>query len=132
MQNSSDDAYDRSVKIKGRTAIDIEHKNILTEDEKRISNKISSIYGVDLEEAKEIHLNYHLYRISSFLFDRAIKHGMTYSMFQNRISNTNIIEHAYGVSQGEMIEMAAVDKLYKELCSLEYGAEEDRYISFYS
>jgi hypothetical protein len=53
-------------------------------------------------------------------------------MFQNRISNTNIIEHAYGVSQGEMIEMAAVDKLYKELCSQEYGAEEDRYISFYS
>ena len=45
---------------------------------------------------------------------------------------SNIIEHAYGVSQGEMIEMAAVDKLYKELCSLEYGAEEDRYISFYS
>ena len=132
MQNSSDDAYDRSVKIKGRTAIDIEHKNILTEDEKRISNKISSIYGVDLEEAKEIHLNYHLYRISSFLFDRARKHGMTYSMFQKRISNTNIIEHAYGVSQGEMIEMAAVDKLYKELCSLEYGAKEDRYISFYS
>ena len=132
MQNSSDDAYDRSVKIKGRTAIDIEHKNILTEDEKRISNKISSIYGVDLEEAKEIHLNYHLYRISYFLFDRARKHGMTYSMFQNRISNTNIIEHAYGVSQGEMIEMAAVDKLYKELCSLEYGAKEDRYISFYS
>ena len=132
MQNSSDDAYDRSVKIKGRTAIDIEHKNILTEDEKRISNKISSIYGVNLEEAKEIHLNYHLYRISSFLFDRARKHGMTYSMFQNRISNTNIIEHAYGVSQGEMIEMAAVDKLYKELCSLEYGTEEDRYISFYS
>jgi hypothetical protein len=122
------------LKLRGRIAIDNEHKDILKEDERRMNIKISNMYGVDQEEAREIHINYHIHRISSLLFDRAKKHGMTDLMIINRIKDLNIIRLAYMVSEGELIEMAAADILYKELCTVEeegYSTKEDRYINFY-
>jgi hypothetical protein len=57
---------------------------------------------------------------------------MTDSMFVDRVKNLDIYEHASMVAQGELIEMAAVDVLYKELCEAESkGSREDRYINFY-
>jgi hypothetical protein len=131
MQNPNNESNIKSLKLRGRRAIDIEHKNKLKEDETRINTKISNIYKVDLEEAKDIHINYHSDRIFFFVRDRAKKNGMTDSMFMERIKNTNIYEYAFRVSQGELIEMAAIDLLYKELCQEEKGIREDRYINFY-
>ena len=100
--------------------------------ETRINIKISDIYRVDLEEAKDIHINYHSGRIFFLLSARAKKNGMTDSMFIDRVKNMNIYECALSVAQGELIEMAAVDLLYEELCEQESkGTRQDRYNSFY-
>jgi hypothetical protein len=132
MQNSNNEPNVESLKLRGRRAIEVEHKNKLKEDETRITIKISNIYRVDLEEAKDIHINYHSDRIIFFLMDRAKKNGMIYSMFVDKLRNMSIYEYALKVAQGELVEMAAVDLLYKELCKEENkGRREDRYINFY-
>jgi len=125
-------------KLRGKSAINILHKSILKEDEKRVNVKISNIYGVDLDEAKEIHTNYHLQRIFSLLLERAKKQGMTESLFVDKVSDLDVQEFAYQVSMGELIEMAAIDLLYKQLCEIQDNIisnnviREDRYINFYS
>ena len=118
---------------RGRIALDLEHENILGEDERRINTKICILYGVEAEEAKEIHTNYHSDRLYFLLRDRARKHGMTESTFLERLESLNFYHHAYCVSRGELMEMAAVDILYKELCNTNNGASnfDDRYVSFY-
>jgi hypothetical protein len=119
-------------KLRGKLDIDMTHRSISKEDERRINIKISNFYGVGLEEAKEIHINYHSYRIFSFLLDRAKKQGMTEHMFVDLVKDLNLQEYAYRVSTGELIEMAAVDLLYKILCYVQNDSNrEDRYINFY-
>jgi hypothetical protein len=136
--NNSDPTNIESTKLRGKSAIDISHKSILKEDEKRINSKISDIYGVDLDEAKEIHINYHLQRIFSLLLERVKKQGMTESLFVDIVRDLDVQEFAYQVSTGELIEMAAIDLLYKRLCEIQNnnfsnsGLREDRYINFYS
>jgi hypothetical protein len=136
--NNSDPTNIESTKLRGKSAIDISHKSILKEDEKRINIKISDIYGVDLDEAKEIHINYHLQRIFSLLLERVKKQGMTESLFVDKVRDLDVQEFAYQVSMGELIEMAAIDLLYKRLCEIQNnnfsnsGLREDRYINFYS
>jgi hypothetical protein len=139
--NNSDNGDPTDVepsKLRGKSAIDILHKSILKEDEKRINVKISNIYGVDLDEAKEIHINYHLQRIFSLLLERAKKQGMTESLFVDKVRDLDVQEFAYQVSMGELIEMAAIDLLYKQLCEIQNNIisnnvrREDRYINFYS
>jgi hypothetical protein len=134
--NSSHTNADPS-KLRGKIALDIWHKSISKDDEKRINIKISNIYKVDLEEAKEIHANYHLNRIISLLLDWAKKHGMTESIFAAKQRDLDVQELAYQVSMGELIEIAAVELLYKQLCYAATNTNssqttEDRYINFYS
>ncbi|MGB8936635.1 MAG: hypothetical protein WCC17_16200 [Candidatus Nitrosopolaris sp.] len=116
---------------RGRIALDLEHENISKEDERRIDTRICILYGVEAEEAKEIHTNYHSHRLYLLLRDRARKHGMTESTFLERLKSLNIYHFAYIVSQGQLMEMAAVDVLYKGLYNSEYKDPDDRYISFY-
>jgi hypothetical protein len=134
--NSSHTNADPS-KLRGKIALDIWHKSISKDDEKRINVKISNIYKVDLEEAKEIHANYHLNRIISLLLDWAKKHGMTESIFAAKQRDLDAQELAYQVSMGELIEIAAVELLYKQLCYAATNTNSskttgDRYINFYS
>ena len=134
MENDKNEPNGESTKLRGRTAISIEHQNIsASQEEKRLNNKISEMYGVDSDEAIDIHVNYHLDRISAFLLRRARKSGMVESMFFKRLNNLNTIGYAYSVSQGELLEMAAVDILYKQLCNLHNNDQpmDDRYVSFY-
>ena len=130
-----DHSHDRSnSQQRGRIALDLEHENILEEDERRIDIRICILYGVEAEEAKEIHTNYHSNRLYFLLRDRARKHGMTESTFLERLKSLNIYHYAYIVSRGQLMEMAAVDVLYKGLCNSEYNEAnnfDDRYISFY-
>jgi hypothetical protein len=129
------DSHDNSnSQQRGRIALDLEHKNILEEDERRIDTKICILYGVEAEEAKEIHTNYHFHRLYFLLRDRARKHGMTESTFLARLESLNFYHYAYVVSRGELMEMAAVDILYKGLCNSENNGSsnfDDRYVSFY-
>jgi hypothetical protein len=130
-----DHSQDRpSSRQRGRVALDLEHENILEEDERRIDVRICTLYGVEAEEAKEIHTNYHSHRLYSLLLDRARKHGMTESTFLERLKSLNFYHYAYIVSRGQLMEMAAVDVLYKGLCKSENNGPDnldDRYISFY-
>lgn len=136
--NNGDPTDVESSKLRGKSAINILHKSILKEDEKRVNVKISNIYGVDLDEAKEIHTNYHLQRIFSLLLERAKKQGMTESLFVDKVRDLDVQEFAYQVSMGELIEMAAINLLYKQLCEIQNNMisnnviREDRYINFYS
>jgi hypothetical protein len=136
--NNGDPTDVEPSKLRGKSAINILHKSILKEDEKRVNVKISNIYGVDLDEAKEIHTNYHLQRIFSLLLERAKKQGMTESLFVDKVRDLDVQEFAYQVSMGELIEMAAIDLLYKQLCEIQDNMisnnviREDRYINFYS
>ncbi|MGE5660622.1 MAG: hypothetical protein ACM3X1_00080 [Ignavibacteriales bacterium] len=134
MEKNKNDLNNESSKLRGRTAISIQHQNIsAAQEEKRLNNKISEMYGVDSDEAIDIHVNYHLDRISAFLLRRARKNGMLESMFFKRLKSLNAIGYAYNVAQGELLEMAAVDILYKQLCNLQNNDEptDDRYVSFY-
>ena len=136
--NNGDPTDVEPSKLRGKSAINILHKSILKEDEKRVNVKISNIYGVDLDEAKEIHINYHLQRIFSLLLERAKKQGMIESLFVDKVGDLDVQEFAYQVSMGELIEMAAIDLLYKQLCEIQDNIisnnviREDRYINFYS
>ena len=136
--NNGDPTDVEPSKFRGKSAINILHKSILKEDEKRVNGKISNIYGVELDEAKEIHTNYHLQRIFSLLLERAKKQGMTESLFVDKVRDLDVQEFAYQVSMGELIEMAAIDLLYKQLCEIQNNMisnsviREDRYINFYS
>ena len=121
---------------RGRIALDIWHRSISKDDEKRINIKISKIYEVDLDEAMDIHINYHSDRIISLLLDWAKKHGMKESTFTSSLRDLDVHELAYQTSMGEVIEIAAVELLYKQLRD-NYkinGSQtsEDRYINFYS
>lgn len=130
-----DDSHNHSKnQQRGRIALDLEHENILEEDERRIDTKICILYGVEAEEAKEIHANYHSDRLYFLLRDRARKHGMTESTFLEKLESLNFYSYAYMVSRGQLMEMAAVDILYKGLCNPENSGHDgfdDRYISFY-
>lgn len=88
------------------------------------------MYGVEADEAKDIHTNYHSHRLYLLLRDRARKHGMTESTFLEMLKGLNVYHYAQIVSQGRLMEMAAVDLLYKGLYISEYD-QGDRYISFY-
>ena len=135
IEESMDNSQNRSkTQQRGRIALDLEHKNILEEDERRIDTKICVLYGVEAEEAKEIHANYHSDRLYFLLRDRARKHGMTEPTFLEKLESLNFYSYAYNVSRGQLMEMAAVDILYKGLCNSENNGPnnfDDRYISFY-
>src|ERR671932_2278437 len=138
MQESNNNEHSNSdgSEPRGRIALDIWHRNLSKDDEKRINLKISNTYKVDLEEARDIHINYHSNRIISLLFNWAKKHGMTESTFTSNLRDLDVHELAYQTSMGEVIEIAAVELLYKQLRD-NYkinGSQtsEDRYINFYS
>jgi hypothetical protein len=134
MEKDKNDPNDESLKIRGRMAISIQHQNIsAAQEEKRLNYKISEMYGVDSDEAIDIHVNYHLDRISAFLLRRARKNGMLESMFFKRLNSLNTIGYAYSVAQGELLELAAMDILYKQLCNVRNNDQpaDDRYVSFY-
>ena len=59
---------------------------------------------------------------------------MTESTFLEKLESLNFYHYAYIVSRGELMEMAAVDILYKGLCNSENNGPsnfDDRYVSFY-
>lgn len=134
MQQPSNNSNTNSVKkLKGKSAIHAAHVGISKDDEKRINRQILEIYkGINLDEAEDIHCNYHAERIISVLIELAAKHGMTKSVFDERIKQLNINELAYQVATGQLLEMAAVDLLYDKIRNFEgQNSKKDRYINFY-
>ena len=63
--------------FKGKSALDALHEDIVKEKEKNLNLKISDMYGVDYEEANEIHINYHSLRLKKMIQKSEILSSMS-------------------------------------------------------
>jgi hypothetical protein len=127
MMQDSDDAK----KLRGRPAIQSAHGGITGEDESRLDAIISDLYGVDIDEAAEIHLNYHVDRIVAGLARRSGEKGIKNSMFAERLQRLDVSGAAYQVAKGKLTEAAAIDALFRAVLGMENPDKHDRYVSFY-
>lgn len=115
-------------KLKGRSAIEAAHVGVTGEDETRLDATICTLYGVDGDEAAEIHANYHVDKILASLAKRAGENGMKRKILADRIPHLDIHGTAYQVAKGKLTEAAAVDALFRVLAIMESnGKAEDRF-----
>jgi hypothetical protein len=102
-------------KLRGKDAIYDIHRELSQSDENIINFKISEIYSVPLEEADEIHINYHLDRIGVALKSMAEKRDLPeYELF-NRLNILDVQHYANEVSKGLILERAAIDFLFRKI-----------------
>ena len=113
--------------LKGKNAIDTLHNNITKENEKNINLKISDIYGVDYDEANEIHMNYHTLRIKNLVKKSDTLHKMS-STLENYF---DISVLSSKVVTGEITENTCLDILINTIKNHSEYQMKDRYISFY-
>ena len=114
--------------LKGKNAIDILHKDISKDNEKNINLKISDIYGVDFDEANEIHMNYHTLRIKNLIKKSDILYKMS-SMLENYFDITALSSK---VVTGEITENSCLDILINAVKNQAQYQKKDRYINFYN
>ena len=118
-------------KPRGRSAIHAAHGGVTSEDEARLDLMISDLYGVDGEEAAEIHLNYHLDRLVGGLVRRCSEKGVRTDTIPDRIRYLKVSGFADQVAKGKLSEAAAIDALFRSIRAMENQAKDDRYINFY-
>jgi hypothetical protein len=119
-------------KPRGKAQLDAAHRGIAKEDEAKLNTVISQTYGVENEEALDIHVNYHAERLLASLEKRARENGMAGRAFEAKAQQLDIASVAYQVATGQLVEAAAVDVLFRGLYSIEsQGGDNDRYINFY-
>jgi ribulose 1,5-bisphosphate carboxylase large subunit-like protein len=119
-------------RLRGKSAIDAAHEGITGEDEVRLDSAISALYGVDGDEALEIHANYHIDRIFAQLVQRARQNGMKKSAIAKRLAGLDFNTIGSQVAVGKLAEAAAVDLLFRQLANAETRTRpDDRYIQFY-
>ncbi len=114
--------------LKGKNAIDILHKDISKDNEKNINLKISDIYGVDFDEANEIHMNYHTLRIKNLIKKSDILYKRS-SMLENYFDITTLSSK---VVTGEITENSCLDILINAVKNQAQYQKKDRYINFYN
>jgi hypothetical protein len=123
MNNDSNSG--RARELRGKTAIYNVHRELSHSDENTINFKVSEMYSVPLEEAEEIHVNYHLDRIATALKDRAQRCSLSEYDLISRLDPSEIQHYANEVSKGLLLERAAVDFLFNRVCPTE------KYMNFY-
>ncbi len=116
-------------KLRGRSAIEAAHVGVTGEDEARLDATISQLYGVESDEAAEIHANYHIDKILESLTRRAGENGMKRQTLAERVQHLDILNTAHQVAKGKLTEAAAVDALFRSLSTIESGGkiEDDRF-----
>lgn len=118
-------------KLRGRSAIQAAHQGITSEDEARVDDMISDLYGVKMDEAGDIHLNYHVDRILNTLARRGGEKGIERNKLAERLQHLDLPSAAYQVTKGKLTEAAAVDTLFRAIEATENPDMNDRYVSFY-
>jgi hypothetical protein len=118
-------------KLRGRTAIRAAHGDITNEDEVRLDLMISDLYGVDNDEAAEIHLNYHIDRMLAALEVRCKQRGITSESIADRLRYLDVSAVARQVVKGKLSEAAAIDSLFRSMQATQNPDSDDRYINFY-
>ncbi|WP_148686750.1 hypothetical protein [Candidatus Nitrosocosmicus hydrocola] len=126
-ENSPEDIDDKIVS-KGKNALDTLHENIVKEKEKDLNLKISDIYGVDYDEASEIHINYHNLRIRKMIERSESLSGM--KKFID--SNFDLKNLSAQVAFGQITENTCMDILIGIMKNQKEVKIKDRYINFYS
>ena len=116
---NNDASSGRARELRGKNAIYNVHRELSHSDENTINFKVSEIYSVPIEEAEEIHVNYHLDRIASALKDRAQRCSLGEYDFISRLDPSEIQHCANEVSKGLLLERAAVDSLFNRVCPTE-------------
>ena len=119
---------DNKLPYKGKSALDALHEDIVKEKEKNLSLKISDIYGVDYEEANEIHINYHNLRLKKMIKKSEILSGMSAFIDNNLDLKTLSTQVAFG----EITENTCIDILISVMKNQKETRVKDRYINFYS
>jgi hypothetical protein len=114
--------------FKGKNALDALHEDIIKEKEKNLGLKISDIYGVDYEEANEIHVNYHFLRLKKMIEKSEILSSM--SAFIE--SHLDLKSLSTQVAFGEMSENTCIDILISVMKNQKETKIKDRYINFYN
>jgi|SRR6185312_1949695 hypothetical protein len=128
VDDKKSDNNDNNTLKKGKNAIDMLHKNISKENEKYINLKISDIYGVDFDEANEIHMNYHILRIKNLIKKSDILYKMS-SILENYFDISNL---SLKVVNGEITENSCLDILINAVKNHSQYQKKDRYINFYN
>jgi hypothetical protein len=118
-------------KLRGRTAIRAAHGGITNEEEARLDLMISDLYGVDNDEAAEIHLNYHIDKMLAALAVRCKQTGITSESIADRLRYLDVSAVARQVAKGKLSEAAAIDSLFRSLQATQNQDSDDRYINFY-
>ena len=118
-------------KLRGKPAIEAAHVGLTGEDEAWLDTMISNLYGVESDEAADIHASYHVERILLALEKRAREKGMTKEALIKKVDYLDFSGAARQVAKGKMTEAAAVDTLFRGLSGMENPHREDRYINFY-
>jgi len=118
-------------KLRGKPAIEAAHAGVTGEDEARLDSTISSLYGVESDEAADIHTSYHVERIFMSLDRRARENGMKAQTLIERLQYLDVSGAARQVAKGKMTEAAAVDSLFRGLSTTENPRRDDRYFNFY-
>lgn len=126
--NNNEPEENNKVKSKGKSALDLLHKDIIKENEKNINLKISDIYGVDFDEANEIHINYHTLRIKNLIK----KTDILYKMISTIENYSDIPNLSSKVVNGEITENSCIDMLINAVKNQSQSQRKDRYINFYS
>ncbi|HEU5119728.1 MAG TPA: hypothetical protein VFT71_01970 [Candidatus Nitrosocosmicus sp.] len=119
---------DNKIVTKGKNALDLLHENIVKEKEKDLNLKISDMYGVDYDEAIEIHINYHNLRIK-----KMIEKSESLSGKKSFIdSNFDLKNLSAQVAFGQITENTCMDILIGLMKNQKEAKIRDRYINFYS
>jgi hypothetical protein len=127
IDDNDSDKKDNSV-LKGKSALDLLHRDISKENEKNINLKISEVYGVDYDEANDIHTNYHTLRIQNLIKKSDILFKMSPTL-ENLFDITNLSSE---VVTGEITENSCLDILINTVKNHAEYKKKDRYINFYS
>ncbi|MFI5406773.1 MAG: hypothetical protein ACHQ1D_09705 [Nitrososphaerales archaeon] len=114
--------------FKGKSALDALHEDMVKEKEKNLNLKISDMYGVDYEEADEIHINYHSLRLKKMIQKSEILSSM--SAFID--SHLDLKTLSTQVAFGEITENTCIDILISVMKNQKETRIRDRYINFYS
>jgi hypothetical protein len=116
---------------RGRSAIQAAHGGVTGEDEAKLDLMISDLYGVDSDEAAEIHLNYHIDRMLAALARRCAERGIKSDAIADRLRYLDLSGAANQVAKGRLSEPAAIDALFRAVRAVDNQDSDDRYISFY-
>jgi hypothetical protein len=119
-------------KIKGKAALDKAHQGLWVQDEQRFDSTISTIYGVEIDEARDIHKDYHANRLFSLVLASAAREGISKEVCSERLHYIDLEEISFKVATGSLSEAAAVDTLLKKLETVtDNHISRDRYFNFY-